>query len=61
MTGVNIMRLYTDFVVDSPEVKAMPMMSEKLYEMDYIYAYNGTFKNFEKDMKELKTAIMFIM
>lgn len=44
MTGVNIMRLYTDFVVDSPVVEAMPVMSEKLYEMDYIYAYNGTFK-----------------
>lgn len=53
MTGVNIMRLYTDFVVDSPEVKAMPMMSEKLYEMDYIYAYNGTFKTL-KGYEELK-------
>ena len=53
ITGINIMQLYTDFTVNSPNVEIMPVMSEKMYEMDYIYAYNGIFKML-KGYEELK-------
>lgn len=29
ITGINIMQLYTDFTVNSPNVEIMPVMSEK--------------------------------
>ena len=47
ISGVDIMKLYTDFVVDNinPDIKLSK--ENKLYEMDYIYAYNGVIKRID--------------
>lgn len=55
ITDVDIMKLYTDFVVDNINSDIKLSNKKKLYEMDYIYAYNGVIERidgFEKAKQE---------
>lgn len=42
--GINIMKEYVEFVLDKSDVKIMPLIKNKMYEMDFVYANNGTIR-----------------
>lgn len=51
MSGVNIMKVYVDRVLGDCSQIVNPQPSEKVIELNYVYAYNGVFKelvNFEE-------------
>ena len=56
ITDVDIMKLYTDFVVDNINSDIKLSNKKKLYEMDYIYAYNGVIERI--DGFEIKKKIL---
>lgn len=47
MSGVNIMKLYVDFVLNGDSELPEIQKSKYQYKLDYLYAYNGTIQKLE--------------
>lgn len=53
LSGIDIMKAYVDLVTEEAVPEIRPVKSEKFYELDYIYTYDGTIEKYV-DFEQLK-------